>query len=94
MGIVKVQASNVVYWLSEVGSAYVANASVHSKITRENEKLKGAGAAEGLLARVLSKKTSPSCTSQVLPQTEGGGHLHGKWASGCGSTPRVNGTLP
>ena len=38
---------------------------------KAGEKQRRAGAAEGPSARVLSKKTPPSCTSKVLPQLKG-----------------------
>ena len=40
-------------------------------------KQKRTGAAEGLWARVLSKKAPPSCTSKVLPPIEGVGTFTG-----------------
>ena len=40
-------------------------------------KQKRTGAAEGPSARVLSKKTPPSCTSKVLPPIEGVGTFTG-----------------
>ena len=40
-------------------------------------KQKRTGAAEGPWARVLSKKTPPSCTSKVLPPIEGVGTFTG-----------------
>ena len=53
-------------------------------------KQKRTGAAEGPSARVLSKKTPPSCTSKVLPQIEGVGTFTGNGPLAVVMEPRHN----
>ena len=53
-------------------------------------KQKRTGAAEGPSARVLSKKTPPSCTSKVLPPIEGVGTFTGNGPLAVVTEPRHN----
>ena len=53
-------------------------------------KQKRTGAAEGPPARVLSKKTPPSCTSKVLPPIEGVGTFTGNGPLAVVTEPRHN----